>query len=268
MDKTSGLIEVEGATLAYIIEGTQELRKHLQMIFVDMRPFAPEVTAEDISRFTLDSILNDIEQVRKALGLAKVAIAGHSIHGLMAFEYAYKYTENTSHLIMISTPPFNSTKMISEMLVFWESDASEERKTTFAHKTEKMIEAGINVEGPATGDEFIKVYVGRSPIYWFDPAYDSSWIWDRVQVNIDYTYQVLGNIFNGYDISYKPSLLTVPTFIASGRYDYAVPYVTWNDRKGLFPNLSYHLFEKSGHTPQLEVPDDFNRKLIDWITAV
>jgi len=39
----------------------------------------------------------------------------------------------------------------------------------------------------------------------------------------------------------------------------------WDDYKDKLPNLSYNLFEKSGHYPQLEEQDLFDKKLIAWI---
>ena len=50
-----------------------------------------------------------------------------------------------------------------------------------------------------------------------------------------------------------------------GRYDYLVPYNTWDSRKNSVANLSYNLFEKSGHYPMFEEPALFEKKLIEWM---
>ena len=50
-----------------------------------------------------------------------------------------------------------------------------------------------------------------------------------------------------------------------GKHDYMVPNIQWDTEIEKLPKLSYQLFEKSGHTPQLEEPDEFDKKLIQWI---
>jgi proline iminopeptidase len=47
-----------------------------------------------------------------------------------------------------------------------------------------------------------------------------------------------------------------------------VPFTLWNDAAATLPSFSSHLFERSGHTPQLEEPELFNRVLLDWIRNV
>ncbi len=105
----NGFIEVSGTKLNYVIEGTgkpclvigssiyyprtfsKQLRDSLRFYFVDMRWFAKEYAPVKPHDFTLDSIISDIEKVRAELKLERVIIAGHSIHSVIAFEYARKY---------------------------------------------------------------------------------------------------------------------------------------------------------------------------------
>lgn len=50
-----------------------------------------------------------------------------------------------------------------------------------------------------------------------------------------------------------------------GKHDYLVPHFQWDTEIEKLPKLSYYLLEKSGRTPQLEEPAQFNKKLVDWI---
>jgi proline iminopeptidase len=56
----------------------------------------------------------------------------------------------------------------------------------------------------------------------------------------------------------------VPTFVSSGKYDYIDPYTLWNGHNDI-PGLSIRVFEKSGHTPQLEECKLFEKELLEWI---
>lgn len=282
-EESSGIVTVEGAKLNYIIEGSgipcivigssiyyprtfsQELRKHFKFIFLDLRHFVPSDETFEIDNITLDTYSDDIDQVRKALGLNKICILGHSIHSLLAFEYACKYPENTSHIIMIGIYPCGLAKGSRASDEFWELDASDERKMILKKNWENINEEAMKNLSPS--EAFIKTYVTNGPKYWHDPTYDCSWIWEGVEVNMDVINHLFSAIFNEYDITESFPRIKSPVFLALGRYDYVVPYTLWDDVKEDFPNLSYNLFEKSSHTPQLEEQEIFDKKLIDWIKS-
>ena len=84
----------------------------------------------------MDTIVDDIEILRKKLGYDKIYVLGHSICGLMALEYARKYPQNT---IWCDNDQYTSS--ISTMIIWdivshnWDTKASEERKVIY--KTNK-----------------------------------------------------------------------------------------------------------------------------------
>lgn len=278
--ESSGTVSVEGATLNYIIEGegipcvvigssiydsrafSKKLRKHLKCIFVDARHFGKLDPQFKIENITLDTYLDDIEQVRTALKLGKICILGHSIHGLLALEYALKYPQNTSHAIIIGIAPIAFPKIIEASAEFWESDASEERKKILQKNQD---ERGEDISKMPPDKAFVQSYIANAPLYWYDPTYDCSWLWEGVEPNANLANHVFGVLFKDYDITDRIHQIKTPVFLAIGRYDYVVPYTLWDNFKDKMPNLSYNLFERSGHTPQLEEQTLFDEKLIDWI---
>jgi proline iminopeptidase len=48
-----------------------------------------------------------------------------------------------------------------------------------------------------------------------------------------------------------------------GRDDVAVPHTLWNTVLPELHDGSFHLFGDSGHTPQLEQPEAFDRLLLE-----
>ena len=54
----------------------------------------------------MDTYVDDIETIRKALKLEKVGVLSHSGFGYLSLEYAIKYPDNISYAIVIGTPPF------------------------------------------------------------------------------------------------------------------------------------------------------------------
>jgi proline iminopeptidase len=280
---TSGTVNVDDFEFTYSIEGTgipcmvvgshifwpqtfsSELRKHLKLIFVDSRFFTPIDKKIELSTFSMEIVIDDIEQVRNTLDLEKMAVLGHSAMGLFALEYGKKYPEHTSHVIMIGTPPnWNEEyqKLVNE---FWESDASDERKAIYKRNMEELTEEKLNKVPPFR--QWALQYIASSPWYWYDPNYDCSWLWEGLDGNMNIINHFFDVLLSEYDSLQDLGQLKAPVFLALGRYDYAVPYHSWDNVKDKFNNLSYNVFEKSGHYPMLEEWELFDKKLIDWIKS-
>jgi proline iminopeptidase len=275
----SGIVSVEGAELHYVIEGrgipcmvlghsesarrilSQELRNHFKFVFMDLRHDAQSNSSLEISRITLDTYLDDIDKVRRTLGLDKTAVLGHSIHCLLALEYARKYPKNTSYVIMSGFTP----RRLAVADEFWESDASDERKMILKQNWEKITEDELSQMSPK--ERVVKTYMAMAPKLVYDPTCDLSWIYEVVESNQDNAIHLSNVIFKDYDIAKRPGRVETPVFLAIGRYDYLCPYFLWDDRRDVIPNLSYNLFEKSGHFPMVEEQELFDKKLVDWIKS-
>lgn len=280
--ESSGVIEVDGIKLPYFIEGkgipcviagdarltagalSKELRKHFRFIVTDFRMNVPSDKSVEIDKITMDTFLDDVEQVRRSLNFDKVCVLGHSISGILALEYARKYPQHTSAVIMHGTPPYWNARAIKMGNEYWESHASEERKMILERKWEKVTEDTL--DSLSAGQADILRYITNGPKYWYEPTYDCSWLLEGIYWNAEVWNQLLDVIMAEYDIA-KGEQITTPVFLALGRYDYVCPYYLWDDVKDKLPNLSYNLFEKSGHYPMLEEQALFDKKLIAWIKS-
>lgn len=98
----------------------------------------------------------------------------------------------------------------------------------------------------------------------YDPKGDLSYIVKVINNNTEIFLHLQLTILGDYHIIKGP-VISIPVFLALGRYEHECPYKPWEERKGIFLNLSYYLFEKSGHFPMVEEQDLFDKKLIDWI---
>lgn len=277
--EASAVVSVEGAELHYVIEGkgtpcivlghsesgrrilSQELRSHFRFVFMDLRHDARSKSSLEISKITLDTYLDDIDRVRRAVGLDSTAVFGHSIHSYIALEYARKYPKNTSHVIMTGNTPYRVSGKVADD--FWESDASPERKMVLKENLGKMEEDELGRMSPK--ERVVKTYLTMAPKVFYDPRYDPSWIYEVVEPNQKIFNHLFQVILKDYDIAKRPGRVETPVFLAIGRYDYLWPYFLWDERKGDLPNLSYNLFEKSGHFPMVEEQGLFDKKLIEWI---
>jgi len=231
VEKSLGVVSVEGAELHYVIEGgaelhyviegkgtpcivlghsesgrlifSQELRDHFKFVFTDLRHDAQSNSSLEASKVTLDTFLDDIDKVRRTLGLDKTAVLGHSIHSLLALEYARKYPKNTSHVIMSGFTPYRSATGVAGE--FWESDASDERRMILKQNLEKLKEVDLSKMSPK--ERMVKTYMTITPKIWYDPTYDLSWIYEAVEPNGGIS---LFEIFKNYDIAKRPGRVATP----------------------------------------------------------
>jgi proline iminopeptidase len=278
----AGIVEVEGAHLGYRIEGrgqpclvvgssiyyprvfSQALRQHLQLVFVDLRHFAaasdPSFTPDRISS---DTYADDIEQVRQTLGLGDVVVIGHSIHAIIALEYARRYPGHVRGVVAVAPHPPGD---LAERDQLWEAEASGKRKEILERQLAELTPEVRAALSPA--DILVREFVATGPALWYDPTYDCSWLWEGVVADVPIMDRLFGELFQTYDVDQGPGEITAPVLIAQGRYDYGAPYTLWEEHRHKLPQHTYVLFERSGHHPPLEEPERFDQTLLAWINGL
>lgn len=281
-DPEKGTILVDEFELNYIIEGegqsaivigsakyynrvfSRNLRKQLRLVFLDHRGFVPAPEHAEIEDYALDKILDDIENVRKQLQLGKILIIGHSGHSYMALEYAKKYPQNVTHVVMIGISPDlgDETERLIERR--WHESVDPIRQQVLEENKRRITNEELAELPP--GEGFIKTYVRNGPMAWYDPHFDSTPLWEGVTINAEMFGYMWGHVFREIDITQGLSDFKKPVFLALGRYDYLVgPASMWDPIRPLFQDLTVRVFEKSGHTPPYEEPELFDAALLAWL---
>ena len=274
-------IQVDSTTLDYVVEGegtpalvigshiyypktfSEELEKHLQLHHVDLRWFAEEYAPVNLEAYGLEEIVADIESARQQLGLEKPLLIGHSIHGTIAMEYAKRHQDKISGLVIIGSPAKHGNEAFDQAVAdLWET-AHPERKVL----QDSLWEALQVQLAEDNSNDFAKAYVATSAQYWYDSLYDASWLWDGMTAHTELTGHLFGTVFNNYDMFRDSVQLNIPVWVGMGTYDYVIPYTLWQEEYESIPDFNFTLFEKSGHTPQLEEAALFNQRLLEWASS-
>jgi proline iminopeptidase len=266
---------IEGAGLPAIVIGSsvyyprafsENLRKHLRLVFMDHRGFGVSPGPVDVSAFALPVLVDDVERLRQTLDLDRVIVIGHSGHAFMALEYAKKYPQHVTHVVMIGIAPDLSVAGTAAADRYWQESVSPERKAALAENVRRLPDDQLAKLPPDR--QFIENYIRDGPKIWYDYRFDSSPLWVGVEVNADVLGYVWGTVFRDIDITRGLSDLTRPVLLALGRYDFVVaPPSSWDRVRAQFRDLTVRVFEHSGHTPQLEEAALFDRELIRWLSA-
>ena len=85
-----------GASHDYFLPYLLPLARTHRLIFIDERGSGRSQRLQDTSHYTVEAMVEDLEDVRVALNLGKVAVLGHSYGGVVAQAYALKYQQNLS----------------------------------------------------------------------------------------------------------------------------------------------------------------------------
>jgi proline iminopeptidase len=103
-----------GASHEYLLPQLYRLAPRYRLVFIDERGSGHSPRLQDSNQYTVEKMADDVEAVRAALQLGKIALLGHSYGGVVAQAYAFKYQAHLSHLILGST--FSSTRELNEAL--------------------------------------------------------------------------------------------------------------------------------------------------------
>lgn len=232
------------------------LAEQLPLVFVDLRGSGQSTGVP--SELGFDVLAQDLDAVREQLGVARVALLGHSILGALAIEAARRLPDRVSHVIAVGTPPHGDmARLTASGTAFFEQDASAERKRALARNL-ALLPEDPRARTPA------QMMLAQTPQRFFDPDFDAASLYAGAELNLAFFAHLLGKLTAGWDVLAGPPLRT-PLFLALGRHDYAVPYTCWSGIVEQLPHAELHVFEQSGHQAFIEEPETFRRAVLAWL---
>lgn len=256
---------VLGSATYYSRIFSQNLRNHLKLYFLDNQAWVAAPDDVDLSEYALEVIVDDIELMRKSLGIQRAVVIGHSGHAFMALEYAKKYPQYVSHLVMIGTGPSFSDKHTQECEQYWHDSLWPERKAALERNFKLITDEQLDIL-PAD-QRWIKNYIRLAPRIWYDYNFNAEFLWKDVEMNMPAFSYIWTQLFKNIDITVDLAKISMPVYLALGRYDFIVaPPASWNPIRPLFKDLTLEVYEHSGHTPQYEQAELFDQQLINWLS--
>ncbi|MCB1828232.1 MAG: alpha/beta hydrolase, partial [Coxiellaceae bacterium] len=156
---------------------TQPLFEHLRCYFMDHRGFVLPDTPVTEADFSLDKLLDDIEAFRVALSLDRVILIGHSIHALIALEYAKKFPASLSHLVLIASSPIAGNALHAIANQCFEESVCKERKQQLMHNIQ------IANSEDASENAFIARMIMLAPMIWYDYNFTGEALWQDVYLH-------------------------------------------------------------------------------------
>jgi len=215
----------------------------------------------DPALWTIGRYVEESETVRKALGLGKVHMLGHSWGGWLAIDYALTYPENLRTLILEDTVA-DMPHLISELERLRAALGPEtvammqkhEAQGTYDHLEYMAAVTILNYRHVCRLQEW-PAPVRRSLDDWNMGPYTT------MQGPNEFLY--IGNL---KDWNRIPDLarMTVPTLITVGEHDELTPACALRMKLAI-PNAELKVFTSASHMPFYENPGDYYPALLDFL---
>ena len=276
----SGRIVLRTATVRYVVEGrgrpcivygphllyvrtfSQRFKSELRCVYLDNRASDPDAIVRPEAPYTIEASVEDLEAARQRLQMDRFVLIGHSVFGLAVLAYARRYPNHVAQVVAIGALPEVSPSFNQRSDEFWNMYASTGRKAADEKNRASLTRDSLAKLTPS--DAFIARYVAGAAHYWKDSTYDASPLWKGVFVNVPLVAQQF-DASRTFSFAADTAAVSVPVFVALGRYDFVVPYTTWEGFRGPFRDLTVRVFDGAGHYPQLEAAAEFDQQLLAWL---
>ncbi|HEY6907369.1 MAG TPA: proline iminopeptidase-family hydrolase [Ignavibacteriaceae bacterium] len=261
-----------GASHDYFLPYLIPLARNNRLIFIDERGSGQSERLDDVSKYTVENMVEDVEAVRIALGLGKINLLGHSFGGVLAQAYALKYQQNLSHLVLCST--FPSTSEMNQVFVKMKENMAPDLR----QRINKMEEEGLYGHGlpyeqnrytteymiAAWGEGYFPYLYQRNPDPSYDPASEGfSWALYREMWGSHGEYIIDGNLKS---VEYVDRLQTikVPTLVNCGDHDECAPSLS-KEMHERIPGSKLVIFPQSGHMTFVDQSDLFIKTIDEFL---
>jgi proline iminopeptidase len=254
-----------GASHDYFLPHLASLARSNRLVFIDERGGGKSPKVANPAEYTVENMVEDTEAVRKALGLGKISLLGHSCGGVLAQAYALKYQKNLSHLVLCST--FHSTRGMNEVFKTMKAKMSPELR----QRIDKFEAAGLFGHGKpfeqnrypsdymtaAWGEGYFPYLYQKRPDANFDPVGTGNMAWDvyREMWGTNGEFVIDGNLAS-VEYAERLSSIKVPTLITVGDHDECDPSLS-KEMHSLISGSKLVVLPESGHMTFVDQPKLF-----------
>ena len=237
------------------------INKGIRIITYDQLGCGQSSKPKDMSLWSIDRYVEELEFVRNELNLEQLNLLGHSWGGWLAIEYSLKYQKNLNKLILENTCG-DMPHLISELNRLREALGSETVKMMLRHEAEGTLD---HPEYQAAITILNYRHVCRLD-EWPNSIHESlnDWnmdVYGTMQGPNEFLY--IGNLKEWNRINEMKEVKT-PSLITVGMHDELPPSCALKMHNAL-PNSIIKVFKNSSHMPFYEEPDEYFKTLIDFI---
>ncbi len=235
-----------------------ELQEVAQLVFVDHRGCGQSKKTKR-SDYTLENNIEDIEALRKHLGLERISILGTSYGGMVAQGYAIRYPKRVEKLILVVTAP--SYRFLDEAKQYLADHATPKQikacdklwNGSFKNHHEVMafFKATESLYSITARNNAKKSYRSASPHYSHDALNEG-----------------FGGFLRNFDFIPKLKKITCPTLVLAGKDDWIC---SPNQAKTLtkhIPQSTLKVFPHCGHALAVDAHAGYIKTILKFMKPI
>jgi len=249
---------------SYYLNPLEQVSVDRPVIFYDQLGAGRSERPTDESLWTVNRFVNELAEVREALGLDNVHILGHSWGSMLAIDYMLTKPEGVQSLILAS--PALSVRRWAE-----DADRLIAQLPVGLQQAIERHEAAGTTDDPEYQEatmEYYKRHLSRS-----DPwSEDLQLAFENLNPDIyglmwgPSEFTATGTLKNYEREDVLPNL-DLPVLFTVGRYDEATPE-TVQYFQGLVPGSKIAIFENSAHMTMLDEPQSYTDTVRQFLNEV
>jgi proline-specific peptidase len=213
-----------------------------------------------VSSMTWENLTADADALRQRLGFDRWAVLGHSFGGHVALEYALRYPDSVSHLVLLDTGGDS----------WWsrENAAKILAKRGYGRRTVKLVRRFFN--GQIAPKEmfpalmrFGRAYYHRhSNVVLARQLVHGQW---RAKIQPEALIFAGRELLHGWSVMNRLGEIKVPTLVIAGRDDFLFPPEHQGALAAGLPNGHLQIIERAGHNAHDERPTEVVAAITDFI---
>jgi proline iminopeptidase len=239
----------------------QPLADQFTLIFYDHRCNGRSEGAE-VSSMTFENLTADADALRQALGFDKWAVLGHSFGGNVALEYALRYPQSLSHLVLMNTGGDQ----------WWVNQNAPEILAKRGYSASVVQAARRFYNGQLTPKEFLPTSMKFISAYFYrnfllEMAHDLFSPGPRPKMRSEPLIFGYSQLLKGWTVMDRLGEIKVPALVMAGRHDFLFPPEHQAILADRIPNAKLVLIERAGHNPQMEKAVEVIQAVRDFMAA-
>jgi pimeloyl-ACP methyl ester carboxylesterase/DNA-binding CsgD family transcriptional regulator len=216
-------------------------------------PRGSGLSDRDVTDFSLDAMVTDLEAVVDALELRRFPLIGLCQGGAIAVAYAARHPERVSRLVLYDSYPYGA--FVEE---------AGEKLARQAQAFSQMIEVGWGRKAGAFREIFANLLMPEAA------GHQLKWIGELQRRSASPgTACQLWNAFNTFDIRLEAPKVTAPTLVFHVRGDAMVPFEAGRRLAAAIPNARFVPLEGKNHILRADEPawTVFKKELNEFLGA-
>lgn len=250
-----------GGTLDYLLAFSDLADHGYRVLYYDQLGCGRSDLARDVSEYSIDRDVEDLDELREELDLGRFHLIGSSYGGLLAIAYALAHPEPIRTLV-------SASGLADVPLTMREMQRLKRELPDPLPQVLERHEAKGEYQHPeylAAVMEFYRRHVCRLPVW---PA-ELTYTLDHLSapkygtMNGPNEFTITGTI-RDYDATPRLKEIQLPTLVTTGRYDEVTPVVAESIHRGIRGSTLVR-FEESSHTAFWEERPHYMRTLLDFL---